>query len=167
MGGLGEVGKEGQSSVHTPKHLLASPHLGGLNQTWQLFNFPKAKSNLQPSVSPSLTHCYTGTPQTSPTLGRRLAPSHMLLPLHFDTQTEARTKKGNRGKEKITKPIFKWVWSTNDTVQLWMNVLTKYRSSKLSSNQSTEKYELNNDHGHTCMCMGGGMYVCTVHSYSI
>lgn len=111
-----------------PSPRTSSP--AALNQTWQLFNFPKAKSNLRPSP-PTPTHCYTGTPQPSPTLGSRLAPSHIgppptpppsPIPIHANTLTDTSPIGQKRQEEEEGTCYFcnfaehsnsrKWFWWT-------------------------------------------------------
>lgn len=62
-----KLGNTGQSSLHTSEHLSLTSLPAMLNQTWQLFNFPKL--NLISICLP-----LAETTQLSPQLCKRLAP---------------------------------------------------------------------------------------------
>lgn len=104
-GGEGRGG-EGKSESHTPPHpppsFTSLPAI--LNQTWQLFNFPKAKSNLQLSSA----HWHTATLEGfshHPPFAARFVRS--LTPPHMKTHTHAKPmhREGERSKSKVDKII--------------------------------------------------------------
>lgn len=124
MGGLGEVRERGtviSTHPYTPPSLTSSPAV--LNQTWQLFNFPKAKSNLQPSPP----HWHTVTLERlshHPPLAADWH-HHTYFPPALRHRRTHRYTKSSMGQErqiegkkrKKIKLLFKWVEGTSDGIK--------------------------------------------------